>query len=72
LTGNDITGMADKASSWANPVPEIDPLEVQQHAAVVATGRSDFPKVLHIVELLEPRRENASSLAAEGIVIWRT
>jgi malate dehydrogenase (oxaloacetate-decarboxylating) len=33
----------------ANPDPEIDPLEAQQHAAVVATGRSDFPNQINNV-----------------------
>jgi malate dehydrogenase (oxaloacetate-decarboxylating) len=33
----------------ANPDPEVDPLEAQQHAAVVATGRSDFPNQINNV-----------------------
>ena len=33
----------------ANPVPEVDPMEAQQHAAVVATGRSDFPNQINNV-----------------------
>jgi malate dehydrogenase (oxaloacetate-decarboxylating) len=33
----------------ANPDPEIDPLEAQQNAAVVATGRSDFPNQINNV-----------------------
>jgi malate dehydrogenase (oxaloacetate-decarboxylating) len=33
----------------ANPDPEIDPLEAQQHASVVATGRSDFPNQINNV-----------------------
>ncbi|GAA2789940.1 NAD-dependent malic enzyme [Crossiella cryophila] len=33
----------------ANPDPEIDPLEAQQHAAVVATGRSDYPNQINNV-----------------------
>ena len=33
----------------ANPDPEIDPLEAQPHAAVVATGRSDFPNQINNV-----------------------
>jgi len=33
----------------ANPDPEIDPLEAQAHAAVVATGRSDFPNQINNV-----------------------
>ncbi|GAB2988394.1 malic enzyme-like NAD(P)-binding protein [Saccharothrix stipae] len=33
----------------ANPDPEIDPMEAQKHAAVVATGRSDFPNQINNV-----------------------
>jgi malate dehydrogenase (oxaloacetate-decarboxylating) len=33
----------------ANPDPEIDPLEAQKHAAVVATGRSDYPNQINNV-----------------------
>ena len=33
----------------ANPVPEIDPEAAATHAAVVATGRSDFPNQINNV-----------------------
>jgi len=33
----------------ANPDPEIDPLEAQKHASVVATGRSDYPNQINNV-----------------------
>jgi malate dehydrogenase (oxaloacetate-decarboxylating) len=33
----------------ANPDPEVDPLEAQKHAAIVATGRSDFPNQINNV-----------------------
>ncbi|AHH93925.1 NAD-dependent malic enzyme [Kutzneria albida] len=33
----------------ANPDPEIDPVEAQQHAAIVATGRSDYPNQINNV-----------------------
>jgi malate dehydrogenase (oxaloacetate-decarboxylating) len=33
----------------ANPVPEIDPGEAREHAAVVATGRSDYPNQINNV-----------------------
>jgi malate dehydrogenase (oxaloacetate-decarboxylating) len=33
----------------ANPDPEIDPLEAQKHAAIVATGRSDYPNQINNV-----------------------
>ncbi len=51
LTGSDIAAMNSKAIVFAlaNPDPEIDPIEAQQHAAVVATGRSDFPNQINNV-----------------------
>jgi len=51
LLGSDIAGMADQAIVFAlaNPVPEVDPVAAQQHAAVVATGRSDFPNQINNV-----------------------
>ncbi|MGH3879686.1 MAG: NAD-dependent malic enzyme [Actinophytocola sp.] len=33
----------------ANPDPEIDPMEAQRHAAIVATGRSDYPNQINNV-----------------------
>jgi malate dehydrogenase (oxaloacetate-decarboxylating) len=46
-----VATMKDDAVVFAlaNPDPEIDPLEAQQHAAVVATGRSDFPNQINNV-----------------------
>jgi malate dehydrogenase (oxaloacetate-decarboxylating) len=46
-----VDTMADDAVVFAlaNPDPEIDPLEAQKHAAVVATGRSDFPNQINNV-----------------------
>jgi malate dehydrogenase (oxaloacetate-decarboxylating) len=35
--------------AMANPVPEIDPALARQHAAVVATGRSDQPNQINNV-----------------------
>ena len=51
LTGEDISGMAKDAIVFAlaNPVPEIDPAEARKHAAVVATGRSDYPNQINNV-----------------------
>jgi malate dehydrogenase (oxaloacetate-decarboxylating) len=51
LTGEDIAGMADGAIVFAlaNPVPEVDPAEAREHAAVVATGRSDYPNQINNV-----------------------
>ncbi|PRX50261.1 malate dehydrogenase (oxaloacetate-decarboxylating) [Prauserella shujinwangii] len=46
-----VETMADDAVVFAlaNPDPEIDPLEAQRHAAVVATGRSDYPNQINNV-----------------------
>ncbi|NKE63741.1 NAD-dependent malic enzyme [Lentzea sp. PSKA42] len=46
-----VATMAEDAIVFAlaNPDPEIDPMEAQQHAAVVATGRSDFPNQINNV-----------------------
>jgi malate dehydrogenase (oxaloacetate-decarboxylating) len=46
-----VATMADDAVVFAlaNPDPEIDPFEAQQHAAVVATGRSDYPNQINNV-----------------------
>jgi malate dehydrogenase (oxaloacetate-decarboxylating) len=51
LTGDDVATMADDAIVFAlaNPVPEIDPVVASQHAAVVATGRSDHPNQINNV-----------------------
>ncbi len=51
LTGADVATMAPEAVVFAlaNPVPEVDPVDAQAHAAVVATGRSDFPNQINNV-----------------------
>jgi malate dehydrogenase (oxaloacetate-decarboxylating) len=51
LDGSDIARMNSGAIVFAlaNPNPEIDPVEAQAHAAVVATGRSDFPNQINNV-----------------------
>ncbi|MGH3367947.1 MAG: NAD(P)-dependent malic enzyme, partial [Nocardioidaceae bacterium] len=52
LFGADVVAnMADNAIVFAlaNPVPEIDPALARQHAAVVATGRSDYPNQINNV-----------------------
>ena len=51
LTGEDVSRMADGAIVFAlaNPVPEIDPAEARKYAAVVATGRSDYPNQINNV-----------------------
>ena len=51
LTGDDIATMNDGAIvfAMANPEPEVDPIAAAQHAAVVATGRSDFANQINNV-----------------------
>jgi malate dehydrogenase (oxaloacetate-decarboxylating) len=51
LTGADIATMNDDSIVFAlaNPDPEVDPAAAHEHAAVVATGRSDFPNQINNV-----------------------
>jgi malate dehydrogenase (oxaloacetate-decarboxylating) len=51
LTGADVATMADDAIVFAlaNPDPEVDPVDAGRHAAVVATGRSDYPNQINNV-----------------------
>jgi malate dehydrogenase (oxaloacetate-decarboxylating) len=51
LAAEDVKGMAEDAIVFAlaNPDPEIDPGIAQHHAAVVATGRSDYPNQINNV-----------------------
>jgi malate dehydrogenase (oxaloacetate-decarboxylating) len=51
LDGADIATMANGAVVFAlsNPDPEVHPLEASRHAAVVATGRSDFANQINNV-----------------------
>ena len=51
LTGEDIATMAPDAIVFAlaNPIPEVDPVVASKHAAVVATGRSDYPNQINNV-----------------------
>ncbi|MGW3623672.1 NAD(P)-dependent malic enzyme, partial [Streptomyces sp. NPDC000880] len=51
LNGDDVAAMADGAIVFAlaNPDPEVDPAIARQTAAVVATGRSDFPNQINNV-----------------------
>jgi malate dehydrogenase (oxaloacetate-decarboxylating) len=51
LTGADIATMAPQAIVFAlaNPEPEVDPDAALEHAAVVATGRSDYPNQINNV-----------------------
>jgi malate dehydrogenase (oxaloacetate-decarboxylating) len=51
LTVRDVKSMArDRiVFAMANPVPEIQPEEVERHVAVMATGRSDYPNQINNV-----------------------
>ena len=51
LNGDDIATMADDAIVFAlaNPTPEVEPYEAAEHAAIVATGRSDYPNQINNV-----------------------
>ncbi|USR79788.1 NAD-dependent malic enzyme [Arcanobacterium pinnipediorum] len=51
LTGDDIATMAKDSIVFAlaNPTPEVDPIEAGEHAAIVATGRSDYPNQINNV-----------------------
>ncbi len=51
LDGSDIAAMAQDAIVFAlaNPTPEVDPSAAAEHAAVVATGRSDVANQINNV-----------------------
>ena len=51
LTGDDVAAMSEDAIVFAlaNPEPEVDPDVAAEHAAVVATGRSDYPNQINNV-----------------------
>jgi malate dehydrogenase (oxaloacetate-decarboxylating) len=51
LTGQDIKTMNHDAIVFAlaNPDPEVDPEDAREYAAVVATGRSDYPNQINNV-----------------------
>src|SRR5690606_29078299 len=51
LTGEDVATMNDGAIVFAlaNPTPEVDPIAAGESAAVVATGRSDYPNQINNV-----------------------
>jgi malate dehydrogenase (oxaloacetate-decarboxylating) len=51
LTGDDVATMASDAVVFAlaNPVPEVPPADAARSAAIVATGRSDFPNQINNV-----------------------
>ncbi|MFA7324116.1 MAG: NAD-dependent malic enzyme [Candidatus Nanopelagicales bacterium] len=51
ITADDVSRMAKDAIVFAlaNPTPEINPVEANKFAAVVATGRSDYPNQINNV-----------------------
>ncbi|MEJ7742670.1 MAG: malic enzyme-like NAD(P)-binding protein [Nocardioidaceae bacterium] len=51
LDAEDIAAMVSDAVVFAlaNPDPEVDPAVAREHAAVVATGRSDYPNQINNV-----------------------
>ncbi|MCY0881921.1 MAG: NAD-dependent malic enzyme, partial [Firmicutes bacterium] len=51
LSEEDLRKMAPQAIvlAMANPVPEIDPLIARRYAAIVGTGRSDYPNQINNV-----------------------
>ncbi len=51
IGGDDVKNMAPGAIVFAlaNPDPEVDPDEAREYAAVVATGRSDYPNQITTV-----------------------
>ncbi len=51
IDADDVATMAagSVVFALANPEPEIDPGEARKHAAVVATGRSDYPNQINNV-----------------------
>jgi len=51
LDEDDIAAMGEDAIVFAlaNPDPEVDPSVARRHAAVVATGRSDYPNQINNV-----------------------
>ena len=75
LTGDDIATMADNAIVFAlaNPDPEVNPLAAAEHAAVVATGRSDYPNqinnVLAFPGLFRGLLDTRSTAISEGVMV---
>jgi malic enzyme len=51
LAVEDLTRMNEKAVVFpmANPTPEVDPVRAREHAAIVASGRSDLPNQINNV-----------------------
>ena len=81
-SGSQDMGEQPIVFALANPDPEIDPAEAAQHAAVVASGRSDYPNQINNVlafpgvfrGLLDARASDVTIemllRAAEAIAMW--
>ncbi|HEX6248972.1 MAG TPA: NAD-dependent malic enzyme [Nocardioidaceae bacterium] len=69
LTGEDVATMAEGSIVFAlaNPVPEVDPAAARRHAAVVATGRSDYPNQINNVLAFPGVFRGLLDAAAHGI-----
>ncbi|WP_429953361.1 NAD(P)-dependent malic enzyme [Leucobacter rhizosphaerae] len=67
----DVAGMAEDAIIFAlsNPDPEITPDVARQYAAVVATGRSDFPNQINNVLAFPGIFRGALDAGAKGITL---
>ncbi len=64
-----VASMADDAIVFglANPRPEVDPAVARRHAAVVATGRSDYPNQINNVLAFPGVFRGALDVAARAI-----
>ena len=75
LSGADVAAMAGSAIVFAlaNPEPEVDPDAAMEHAAVVATGRSDYPNqinnVLAFPGVFRGLLDAQSRVVTEGMLI---
>ena len=70
LTGDDIARMAPDAVVFAlsDPNPRVDPFAAGEHAAILATGRSDHPNLITTSRVpgVRPRQLDASTHEITG------
>jgi malate dehydrogenase (oxaloacetate-decarboxylating) len=69
LSGDDIALMAPNSIVFAlaNPDPEVDPDAAMEYAAVVATGRSDYPNQINNGMLIAAAQALADVVTADEI-----
>ena len=69
LDEDDIAAMNDDAIvfAMANPDPEVDPSAASKHAAIVATGRSDYPNQINNVLVFPGFFRGLLDSAATGV-----